>query len=172
MATSTEATVRDAIAAAIRGIAGELGFARVGGNVRDYPLEYEGADDRLEYLMAEVGEGWHVRCWSVFVTASDRWHAAGGVMLREYSVVISAYYEVGTAMLIEEGVAGANLLVDHARKVRGAIRQLGSTLGGRVDTMGPMSEIAISVLSGVAPDDGRIMVGTFGFTAERRNPDF
>jgi len=79
---------------------------------------------------------------------------------------------VGTAMLNERGEAGPSLLIDHARKIRGAIRGIGSTLGRRVDTMGPISEVSLSILSGVEPEDGKILVGQLGFTAEKRNPDF
>jgi len=167
MALSTEETVRQALVEAIEAIAvSGLGFDQAGGNVKEYPLDLEAKEDVPDYLTALVGGEPVVRCWSVFVTASEDWLAEDGVGIRRYTVKFEAYYEVETAG------AGANLIVEHARKVRGAIRSLGSMLGGRVDTMAPISEVQISRLSGVEPSDGQILVATFGFTAERRNPDF
>jgi hypothetical protein len=164
---STDSTLSELIVGGIRGIAqSELGFDEPGGNVRDYRYEDEAEERRGPYLMAKVGGRQRVRCWSVWVQSSDRFYATGSVMLRTYSVTIDAFYPK------LKGGEGAKAIRDGALKIRGAIRGFGSMLHRLVDTCGPIGEVAIAEMGGVEAPDGQILRGRFGFTAEKRNPDF
>lgn len=170
---ATEEAIREAIVEAVRGISGDLGFDELGGNIRVCFYEYEAEEDRSDSLMASVDSEPRVRRWGVQVTGSDRWsELAFDTITRTYRVQFEALYEVGTALEADAGLTGFNLLVKHARKVRGAVAGLGSMLGYRVDTMGPMSELSVAIIRGVEPSDGQILRGLFGFTAEKAGPDF
>lgn len=167
MATSTEATVREAIVEAIQGIAqSDLGFDYPAGNVKDYLIDYAREEDVAAYLMSAVGGKKAVRCWAVEVLGDDDWFASNNVTIRNYQITIRGYYELGT-----EGT-GSKLIIDHARKVRGAIRALSSTLGNRVDKINDTSALSREIVGGVDPSIGRILVGTMVYSAERRGPDF
>jgi hypothetical protein len=129
MATSTETTVRNVILTAIQDIATtELGFEKTNGNVRAYPLEFAGRDEdaKVEYLMSDVsGESEkQLRCWAVKVTAQDNLFADFEAnAYRNYGILVRGYYWP------EE----PNTAIDHARKVREAIKDLETSLSATVD---------------------------------------
>lgn len=166
MATSTEATVRSTIVAAIRGIAvSGLGFDESGGNVKDYPLDVEHPENLQDYLRARVGNTFVARCWSVEAKAVEAYLAQGdvGMLTRLYTVNLSAYYERGV------GGAGYRTLIDHARAVREAIYLLGTGLSGTVSRVLSISPLTISV-RGFGAD--QLLVGEFSYEFERRSPDW
>ena len=168
MTTSTDTSVREAIMTAIGDIAVvDLGFDAQGlPNIRDYPLEHERAEARTEYLMTDIGAEKVVRAISVWVLSKDDWHGTGDLQRREYRIEVALYYDIGF-----EG-SGAKLLVDHARKIRGAIRLMTCTLDDTVDLVSDSSELSISRLSGVDPSIGEILVGSMQWDAVKLNPDF
>lgn len=166
MPTSTEATVSAAVVAAIEGIWADLGFDRAPGNVKGYRFQDTAEEDRGQFLMSSVGGRQRVRVWSVWVTASDEYWALEQVMLRKYQIQIDAYYGAST------NGDGAILIRDHATKVRGALRDLGSTLGGVVDRTEVMPPIQVVEFARVDAPDGNIMRGSFTVIADKRNPDF
>ena len=167
MATSTEETVRDAIVAAIRGVAqSDLGFDLPYGNVKDYLYEFEADERKGAYLMTMVGGKKTIRCWAVDVLGDDDWYASNNVTKRDYQITIRGYYDLGV-----DG-AGVKALVTGARKVREAIRSLNSTLGNRVDLIRDTSALAREIVTGIDPQGGKVLVGTMVYLAERRGPDF
>lgn len=167
MATSTEETVRQEIVDAIRGIAtSDLGFSEPEGNVKDYLFEFEADEFQAAYLMAKVDGQNVVRCWAVDVRGNDDWFAAGNITKRTYSIRIRAYYDFGV-----EG-EGFKAMIEGARKVRNAIRLLGSRLGNRVDIVRSTGEIVPDVLTGVESIPGKVLTGDMDYVAEKNNPDF
>lgn len=163
--TSTEATVRNTLVAAIQGIASDLGFDEAKGNVKDYPLDYHTGERLQTYLMASVDGKREPRAWAVDVKGSEEWVAMNNTTMRTYLVRVIGYYA--------EGIDGDNykLLIDHATKVRGAIVGLYVNLGGVVDRVSKMTPLSHSKRSGI--DGNRdIWVGEMTMTAERKNPSF
>lgn len=163
MATSTERTVREALVAAIRGIALDLGFDEPNGNVKDYPGDMH-AGSTSTYVMAKVDGAQKARCWAVDVRARDVPHAMNNVWKRLYLIRVLAYYERG------QNGEGYLALIDDARRVRGAIRGLTSNLGATVDLVTEASELRIEEAEGPASE--RLLIGEMTYEAERVNPDF
>lgn len=163
MAVSTEKTVRDVIVAAIRGVAGDLGFAEPAGNVKDYPLEMHQVEKIPGYLKAKVGNEVVQRAWAVDVRGFDEPFALGRVAKRTYAVTITGYYE--------KGVDGENYkaLVDGARVIRGALNALSPSFGGTVTQILSAGGLDIRELETSA---GRLLVGVMTYSALRTNPDF
>ena len=166
MATSTEATVRDVIVAAIRAIAvTSLGFDEANGNVKSYPLKSEHPEKRDDYTLAFVGNIRLCRCWSVDVRAIELYVAQRdvGMLTRLYTVSIEAFYEFGV------GGDGHITLIDHARNVRESIKNLGTGLSGTVSRMVSLSPLQISPQS---LGNEEKLVGEFSYEFERINPDW
>jgi hypothetical protein len=164
MATSTEATVRGVIATAIRGIADQLGFDEVGGNVREYPLEMHQATDLPGYLMAKVGGKQVVQCWAVDVRAHDLPYALQQIPRRTYAIRVFAYYA--------KGVNGESYLklIDHGRLIRGQIKLLSNSLSNTVNRIVSATPLDISERTGLDVD--RTLQGLMTYSCDRENPDF
>lgn len=164
MAVSTERTVRNVLIGALQEIAQDgLGFDLPGGNVKPYPLEMVPKELQTDYLTTEV-EGHKVaRCWAVDVQGHDTPFAMGNIQTREYSVRIIGYYGV------DEDPDNYTLLIDHARAVREAIKDLGINLSGTITRILGTQPFAFSVVSS---EFGDLYVGEMRLTAERTNPDY
>jgi len=126
---STEDTVRSPIIAGIQSIATtSLGFADSGGNIQSKLLEFAGRTEnaKLAFLMANITgkSDKQLRCWAVQVTAQDNLFADfASNANRLYLILVRGYYWP------EE----VNMAIQHARYVRGAIKDLGTTLSSTVD---------------------------------------
>jgi hypothetical protein len=166
MATSTEDTIRAAVVSALQGIYTTLGFDDENGNVKSYLLDYERAEAITNYLTASVGYKRVVRAWGVQVLGDDKFEAIGYITRRTYRIEIVGYYDIGTSG------SGVNALISGARAVRGALKDMGSTLGGRIDHIIGTDLLDISKLRGVDPSIGEILTGRLVFTGEKQNPDF
>lgn len=167
MATSTEATVRDVIVTALRAIAvTSLGFQDTNGNIRDYPIEFEKEELRTSYLSSTVAGRKVVRCWSVDVRAREEFSATSdnGIMTRFYGVTVKGYYDIGV------GGEGYRDIIDHGRKVREAIRDLGIGLSGTVSRWVVNDEMSIGLEPAGA--SGNVIVGVLQYVFERANPDW
>lgn len=164
---STEDTLRAKLVDTIQAIAmDDLGFDAPAGNIKDYPLEYEDPALATEYLVTTAGGEKVVRCWSVEVLGNDDWFAAGNITMRTYEITITAYYSPGIRG------EGYTLMVTHARKVRGAIRSLGSRLDNLVDLVNSTSALSITKVGGNEEGEGQLLIGQMRYTAQKRNPDF
>ena len=166
MATSTEATVNAALVGAIQGIYSSLGFDASPGNVKAYPIEFEREEENTSYLMSTCSSTKVVRCWSVDVRANDAFFAVDNVANREYQIDILGYYEIGV------NGSGYSLLVDHSRKVRKAIIDLGTSLSGTVDWTEAGTPLDIAKESAFDVSKGEILIGAISYTALKRNPDY
>lgn len=163
MAISTERTVRTTIVTAIRAIAQtSLGFDAPGGNVWEGPLERELLERRVAYLTASVGQKRAVRAWAVDVLGYDEFFGMKSLMKRTYQIAITGYYG-------NDGDRGMTL-VDHATKVRGAMRDLTVNIGGTVSLVS--GSTGLSIAENNSTDAGPMFVGTLRYTAIRENPDF
>jgi hypothetical protein len=164
VATSTDETVREKIVAAIQGVAGELGFDDVGGNVQEYPLEFHQAESPASYLSALVGGKQEPRAWAVDVGSFDEWKTTENGLVRTYLIRVLAYYV--------DVPKGANYLLmkNHASKVRGAITALDSNLGGVVSMVTRGTQMGIKKVPGVA--SLKLLMGEMNWTALKINPDF
>lgn len=168
---STETTVRETIKTAIEGIAIHgLGFDSNVGAVKDHPLEYVREEVAARYLSNAVNGSITFRVWSVFVESREEAIAItsnGGVNVplveRFYTVKVAGYYKQ-TA----DGEA-LNTLIDHARKVRGAVYALGSKLGNNVDRFLGVQPLSLQMEDSEA---GGLIVGTMVFEYAKRNPTF
>jgi hypothetical protein len=144
VATSTEATVRSTIVAALQAIAVTgLGFDESNGNIRAYPIEFEQEENRDSYLSATVSGAKVVRCWSVDVRGREEHGITGdaGILSRFYDVTVKGYYAVGV-----DG-AGYQTIIDHGRKV-------------------------LSLGLEPAGTTGNVIGGELRYVFERRNPDW
>lgn len=165
MATSTEETVRNVIVTAIRAIAqSNLEFDDRNGNIRDYPLEWHQDEQRTGYLMASVGGKKIPRAWAVDVLGYDEPFALGNIPQRTYQIRVVGYYGKGV-----DGTA-YHAMIEHARKIRGAIKDLTSNLGGTANLI--KSATGLSLAERLDSDVGRLIVGTMTYSALRTNPDF
>lgn len=128
---STESTVRAAIVSAIQAVAvSDLGFSNANGNVKSYLVEFQQRDEIDEYFSAAVSGSTdpQVRAWAVQVVGSDEpLTTATDETQRQYSITVRAYYELGV-----DGT-GVNLMIDHARAVREALKEMADYLGNTVD---------------------------------------
>lgn len=165
MAISTEATVRGVIVGAIRATWAELGFDEKDGNVHEYLLEWENDEQKADYLTAFVGNENIAWAIGVQVVGNDDWFATGNITNRTYSIDIVLYREMGV------GGAGINAMIDGARKIRNALRLLGSRLTETVDMVTSTGAIEPRVL-GATDARGPILEGKMRYAAQRRNPDF
>lgn len=166
MATSTEATVRGVIAGAIRGKASELGFQAPDGNVKEYLLAYEQEERKAAYLSAVVDGKQIVWAIGVQVTGNDDWFAMRNITKRAYTIVMQFYREIG-----RDG-SGVNAVIDAARVVRGAIRELTNGLSGTVSLVASTGEPDVSIVDGPEARPGKFIQATMIYKAERVNPDF
>lgn len=164
MATSTERTVRDTLIAAIRGISSDLGFDAPQGNVKDYPLEMHHDARASVYLQAMVSGKNVARCWAVDVRGHDEPFALGNISKRTYVVRVIGYYAKG------QNGDGYKDLVDHATKVRGAIRSLTNNWSLTVSRILSATPLDVNELDGT--DFKALWQGIMTYTAERTNPDF
>lgn len=164
MAVSTEATVRSVIAEAIRGIAADLGFDDIRGNIREYPIEMHHDDRHAVYLKSVVNGRQEARAIAVDVRGHDEPFAMRQIARRTYSIRVIFYYAKGT-----NGEAYQDM-IDHARLVRGEINELSPTLSGTVTRI--LSATPLDITEQDRKDHGKILVGTLAYSAERTNPDF
>lgn len=165
MATSTEATLRAVIVAAIQGVAqSDLDFDDVKGNVRDYPLEMHHEEDLAGYLKAKVKGEQVMRCWAVDVRAHDEPFALNQVHRRVYAIRIFGYYSKGA-----NGESYKDM-IDHARVIRGQIRLLSNNLSGTVNRIVAATPLDIAERTGLGV--GKMYQGLMTYTAERNNPDY
>lgn len=164
MATSTESTVRAVLVAAVQGIASDLGFNEPTGNVKDYPLEAHHPERYAAYLKALVGGKRRARAWAFDVRGHDEPFALRNISKRTYIIRCIGYYEQG-----EDG-EGHKDLIDHATKVRGAIRTLTNNLSGTVDLIS--SATPLDIVDRRDIETMPLWVGTMTWTATRNNPDY
>lgn len=155
---STEVVVRNRLVETIQGIATtKLGFNKLGGNVKDYDLQYENINEshRVNYLMADVDDAQRrIRCWSVDVNI-DHEEPAGmnKLMNRVISAQITGYYSKGVAG------SGVKLIREHTRYVLEAIRELAVTLDKTVDLITVSAGGAVEVEeSGIAQEEDGLML--------------
>lgn len=167
---STEATVRAAILAGLRAVAvDDLGFARTNGNIQAYLLEFAGRleKDKVDYLMAYVdgSTSKQLRCWAVQVTGDDDlFSSTGNITERYYSILVRGYYwpeEVNTA-------------IDHARKVRSAIKGLTTNLSSTVDAIEDIFQRDPQIVSApdALPGAAEMCVIDLELRARKRPADF
>lgn len=168
MADSTEATVRLELVKTIQAIAQtDLGFDNIGGNVREYLLDYEATPNRPLYLMASCGAKKTLRVWGVMVSGADQFLGSGGLTQRIYNITIRGYYDVGT------NGTGINLLLEHRRKIAGAIMNAGTTLRDTVTFIdSPGVDQPQKVSSGLDKEPGEMLVGSITYRATRRAPTY
>ena len=162
---STDESVRSVIVQAIQGIAvSELGFDDADSSVQEYLLEFEDLSQAVKYLSAMKNGKPVMRKWAVQVTSTDNWFATGDVVKRTYEIRAVGYYGFSAG--------GVNELVRATRKVRSAIRQLTSRLGGTVDTIDSVSNISPSRTRVSEVDQGGIISGGVLIVAKKTGPDF
>lgn len=167
MATSTEATVRSAIVTALQAIAlTDLGFDNPGGNIRPYLLDYEASEKKASYLSAQVAGKNTVYAIAVDVTGSDEWYAMGNITKRTYKIIVRIYRAVGV------NGDGSTAVIEAARKIRGAIRGMTSTLSSTVDIASGTGELERDFVDGVDGAHGEMVVGTLTYEAQKVNPTF
>jgi len=169
MAISREDTLRREVVIALQEIAVRLlGFdVQAEPNIKDYPLEGERDEAITSYLMTDIGGRKELRAIAVNVMAKDEWlDATGRLQQREYTVEVTQYYGVGT-----KG-EGWKLVIDHARYIRQAIKDMNRNLNGLVDYVNSVAELSIEKESGIGPSIGEMLVGKQGWTAIKQNPDF
>lgn len=167
MSISTEKTVREEIVTAIKTVANEkLGYAlHSTPNIHEYLLEFEQPEYELNYLVADTVEGKKVRAWGVQVVGDDDYYNTGGITIRNYTVIVQGYYDLGI-----DG-AGVNTLIEHTRAVRRAILDIGSNLNHTVDRTTDMTPLSLGkqLVEGYG---AQVVIGRFVLTAEKRNPGF
>lgn len=164
---SNESTVRAAIAEAIRSIArSELGFDLPDGNIHEYLVEDETPEGLSDYLKA-VCEGENVvRSWAVEVLAADEIARTQRTYQRSYLVSVCGYYGYGIRG------SGKLLLIEHFRKVRGAIKDLGTTLGGLVTQLESVDGPNFTTELALDSEDFAIHVGRVSYRYLTIEADF
>lgn len=164
MAGNTEDTVRTAAVAAIAAIAvSALGFSG-SGNVKSYLLSEEHKDFVAAYLMGSVGGVEYIRAIGVQVAAgeqSDNFHRLG--TLREYAIIVEMYYGFVDS-------SPAQLMRQHARKIREVLFTTGKDLGGTVDRITAISPLEVDRSGQVSDVPHEVMIGRFIARAEEQNP--
>lgn len=152
---STEATVRAEVIKAIKGIYTSLGFDS-DSKIYDYLKEYHPTENEGSYLAARVGSKMTQRAWGVQVFPASEEIISGANLRysRLYEVTIKGYYSL---------ISGAdlNLLIDHARKIRGALKDLGLRFNGTVDRIDDISPFSVGIEDS---DDGRLLVATITYS--------
>lgn len=169
MATSTEATVRSTIIAALRAESVAqtiLKFDKPEGNIKDYLIDHETRESIAQYLGALVDGKMTVRCWAVEVLGNDDWFAQESISKREYQITLQGYYAMGV------NGSGAKTLIDHSNGIRNMLRGMGPTISGTVTRVARTGRPDIRKVSGLDSDKGEILVGTIIYVCERTNPDF
>lgn len=168
MATSTERTIRDLIVDTIKSISnsvGGLGFDETGGNIHDYLVDQEVTSKRSNYLTATCDGKRVTRAWGVSVVAKETPYATGNRFFRDYTITVQGYYPAGGE--------GLNLLVDHARLIRGALRQLTPSLNGQVDRFDEITELQTEIVqSNIDNSAGEITQGTFEILCGTLSPSW
>lgn len=163
MAISTERTVRDVLVSVIQGVASDLGFSDPLGNIKDYPIEFHSEEKFPEYLRAKVGSNFIPRAWAVDVQGFDAPLAVGGIVTRTYTVTITGYY------LKDQAGNSYKELIDHARVIRGAINAISPSWNQTITLINSASDLSFQERDNPL---GRLIVGKFGYVAERRNANF
>lgn len=165
---NAESDVRNKIIQAIEGIAtSDLGFDNQNGNIHGSLLDFEKSDSNavVSYLMADVSGKKKVRAWGVQVLGREGITASTEVFTRFYEITIVGYYGEKA-----EAQSPINYLIDHALKVRGAIKDLTGNLGATVDKVGESSFLSISKVN--IEDVGEIWEGRITYEAEKYNPSW
>jgi hypothetical protein len=162
---STEKTVREEVVKAIKAIAKtDLGFAD-DSKIFDYLKEYHQPEHLTGYLSANLASGKKsFQAWGVQVIAADESLRAHPGMLysRLYEVTIKGYYKLTNG-------EDFNILQDHARKIRGALKLLGIRFNHTVDGIRDISPLSIDIEQ---LDDDRLLVGSIVYRLESFNPDY
>lgn len=160
--TATEVSAQQAIIGAIEGIASTLGFLDSTGNVHDYPLDLEDPSQYAKYLMADTSDSDKaLRAWYVDVLPNDDFetHTSTTIFM---TLVVGAYYERGI------GGAGVNLLREHVRLVRQAIRALETNLGGAVSHIIEMSKTEFGLVeTETGGNQGQMLTVQWSYEAEK-----
>lgn len=141
---STEDDVRAAVKTLIEGIAvSKLGFSVVGGNVKDYPIEFAQDEELTAYLYSTIGADKVLRAFYVWVETVDETPKATNLVLdRVYNIRVGGYFPKG-----QDGVP-AKLAIQHARAIREAIWNTGTiTLSNTVDRIEMASAFSLSPLT-------------------------
>jgi len=123
---STEATVRQAIVDVIKSKITDLGLVNAD-TINDrliLVLHGERSSKFLKGCTDEKRNATRTRAWGVQVIAFDGFRPTTGrnasrTVERTYQIAIEGYYEVDDV----------NLMIDHARIIRGAVIELGPSLG-------------------------------------------
>ena len=161
---NTEADVRAAVVAGIKGIYATLGFKTSPGNVHEYLLDKERKGKLGDYLATALDgvTPLRIRAWGVEVLAHEEYFAVREIPTRHYSITVQGYYGA-------HGTNPVNTLIDHARHVRKAIYDLTSRISSTVDRTVAVTDVEIERLDNdEIPDE--VYVGTFVYTAEKYNP--
>lgn len=163
---STEATVRNAIVAAIEAVYADLGFDDVDGNVKDYLPEYHHKENIPGYFMAMVSGKNIARVVAVQVLAGEDDFTSTSVVRRSYQITIKGFYEVG-----EEG-EGINALLSGMSKVREAIFGMGTNLSSTVTRFISIESSGIEVLQYKELGNSNLVAQTLRIQAEKIGVDF
>jgi len=132
---STERTLRDAIVAAIAGKVAELGLENAN-TINDRLLGVVHTERTHEFLWACTTENCdpdRIRAWGVQVVAFDNLKGltspTNKCAIRTYQIAIEGYYDVDDV----------NLMIDHARVIRGALLEIGEPFGGSIPVLNAFS---------------------------------
>lgn len=167
MATSTSATIRSALVAAIQGIAvSSLGFTSgdAASSTQELLLEDSEQDDAARaaaYLFSTIGGVKKVRKWAVQVTSTEEPHQARNIAKRTYYIKVRCYYSAPDIAT----------MVAHREKVAQAIWALEFNLGGRVDSLAAASNRA-EPQRARRELTGRFVFMDMDFVATKMNPDY